>query len=1481
MKAYAEQQPSLDLTVCDGVSAYQSDRGLFTESYLRRQLLNSPHLPSSEAAKPVYERLRELWNQNAVALKKRKEAFTRSQFLDVVLQELGWFFIPEETLPAKTATLRKRPDYCLFTNREAQQSAAASESAEGVFSLAATVLEAKKAGHPLDQVSTTETPGWFPSQQAMHYLQNAKGAQGKRFFNWVILTNAEQWRLYGEHTAVGDTFSFHLVKNGFFCDLKSFRIFLALFRAAAFEQDGSGRCLLDRLREDALLHQVEIEKNLRYRVFDVLEELALAFYQNQANKLSEADLPRLYDVSMIFLYRLLFVLYAESRDLLPVKTSGEGANKLYRNKFSLTRFVDILRNAAAYDGDAFDELYEGLLKLFHLINGDRPEQNTACNVARYNGGLFNPDKHPEIESWRIGDKSLANILRQLIFAQPPARESNRQLKIFTDETIDYATMEVRQLGDIYEGLLGGKLVPDKGRLALKDENGKNHRSGVFYTPDWVVEYLLREALRPLLARIEASPEVAAARTARSMEKRECNAFALAVLKLNLVDPAMGSGHFLVRAVERLAREIFDHPTTRRMTEKVVTQGDRKRSKEEILRDGRIPVTGGNSQEEAEIAYWRRRIVEACIYGVDINPLAVELAKLSLWLTCIAADEPLSFLDHHLRQGNSLLYARVGELRSLPTATGSSVLELGDQLTATLRDVIAVTVDIEATASTEMELVKNKETRWHEVSAQVIPFVETAHDWVATLLGLPLDEYEYRNLALLRHAPDQLAADDLGKARELQQKLLPERTKLLAETTPFHWELAFPDVFFQPDGTPLPDADAGFDVVLGNPPYISTHTSMGDAARKAIEYRFGYLDDLYVHFTDLGFRLLRTGGTFGFIVSDTFFTLASKQRMRDLLQKNVLFRLGQCDPFDATVDAAIFVACKDAPPREGHPLLFVQARPRRLADNQMSRPDEALPLLPPAENLALPESADGTRHGEFQTLRLHQVPAALFADAHKGVFFEPRPATLELFRRFNEPVKRLVAEWWPKIETSAKFADNRAAIAAYHQTLKPGDVTLVGLIAEGGQGMRTANNARFLGYLDGTPQAEAILAKRRTWTARWQQSPTIGPRFLELLAKAGGDPTKPLEDSAAWENTVEPLREQFSAIELGFGKTDLYRVVPPGLVATEEDFQFTWDARREELFALWKKEPTLEAFWQGTRLPGGGKPLSELRKARKISTADFCALCEALQHWLAENKLSARLLGLRSGETYSDPEAAPRVAVTYNGFCGRRRFAPFRKGDPEGNRWLDNEPLYIDWLQSNVIWLFANSGRPETRSPVIRNAHLYFTEGVTYTLLGNHVALKAKLQHPCVFDASASRLTSVLSDVLPKAMLAIFNSDVFSYYLKKLQKNTAAFEISDLRMMPLVIPDATQSKRLRTLTETAVELKRLHFTNQEPGNEMAAFVRATLASGLLAAAPSYLRPGAQMQLLATVEDCLAVVELAVNWEAEKLYGVEGLGPFDEF
>jgi hypothetical protein len=380
--------------------------------------------------------------------------------------------------------------------------------------------------------SKRETPGWFPSEQVQDYLRYATDSTGRRFFDWAILTNGNLWRLYSEHAAPDAYFEFELADGEDFCEADEFRIFLTLFRPHAFIRREDGKCFLDDVREQSLRFQADLETNLRKRIFDVLEDLATAYVEFAPNKINEQDYDRVYGTSLIFLYRLLFILYAESRGLLPVRPSGAGANRRYRDRYSLARLVERLRDKTQFDSHAFTDLYEELLKLFDLINGTHPKQNEECGVTQYNGGLFKPEAHPLIQEWRVADRALANVLRQLIFAQPPARRSQRQQQLSTGEAIDYSTLEVRQLGDIYEGLLGAHLELESGRLALKNEKGENHRQGIYYTPDWIVCYLVRETLSPVLKRIEQSPAVQRALAARSDEKKRDNSFAEAVLGLN-------------------------------------------------------------------------------------------------------------------------------------------------------------------------------------------------------------------------------------------------------------------------------------------------------------------------------------------------------------------------------------------------------------------------------------------------------------------------------------------------------------------------------------------------------------------------------------------------------------------------------------------------------------------------------------------------------------------------------------------------------------------------------------------------------------------------------------------------------------------------------------------------------------------------------------------------------------------------------------
>lgn len=1453
-------------------------RGLFSSIYLRKFLPSQTEYPTIAETQPLYEAVKARWLKHWLGMAKQNEDYTRSQFLDPLLKELGWHFIPEKNLPNGQSGLRKRPDYCLFRDETAVTAAAETDSPTAAFRFASSVLEAKKVHTALDEVSRKETPGWFPSQQVQDYLHHAKDASGTRFFDWAILTNGHEWRLYSDRAAADAFFSIEIARDEEFCSLEDFRLFIALFRPPAFDRGPDNRCPLDDIREESLKRQSSLELNLRKRIFGILEDLANGYRDHAPNAIAESDWPVLYDSCLIYLYRLLFILYAESRYLLPVRPSGHRSNKAYRERFSLAGRLERLRDRANHFTSAHDtDLYEQLIRLFRLIDGVSPKLNEECAVARYNGGLFNPSQHPKIEQWRVADQALSDVLRQLIFAQPPARKSSKQLEISTEETIDYSSLEVRQLGDIYEGLLGARLGEKDGRLVMQGADGSNHREGIYYTPDWIVRYLLDRTLGPLVAGIEASSAVQAALAAKSGEKKRDNSFAHAVLGLNLVDPAMGSGHFLVRATEWLAKRIHEHPTTRRLTERYGATGDRTR--EVILATGLVPVHKDFPQEQAEVGAWRRRIVEACIYGVDLNPLAVELTKLSLWLTCIAVDEPLNFLDHHLRPGNSLLFARPAELNHPPLGIldpeQQKTFTLGDAVTATLRDVIAQNTRIEDTPSTEMALVKAKEDGWKNARQRLAPLLQVGDLWLAALDGALTNPEDYRLLALHALGGTGLSADEKKNAAALATKTATTLDAKRRDLAPLHWELEFPEVFFADDGASLPDAKRGFDAILGNPPYISLQTSSESGYRNALERRAGFIEDLYVHFTGHGFDLLRPRGRFGFIVADTFFTIESKRNMRELLQGYTLEVLGQCDPFDATVDAAIFVAAKDLPPLD-HEVFFVQARPRCSRET-----GEIVDPEPWLEKVPAPREWKKS-HGDAGPLRIHRLRASVYREAHRNVFFEPVPSSLALFSRYNNHVKELSAAWWERIRDAKRHAQNREAIAQYARALKAGSISLVGLISEGVVGLQTGDNARFVAVLGGTPQADKILACRREWTAAWLADRKIGPRFSALLVQAGGKVAKPLDDDAAWESTVEPLRAQFGEHALGFTKMTLYRVAPPAVVAGPADFAFAWQTRKTELLERWQKATEFDGFWSGTlNEKKSGLSLTKLRaaKARTVDDATFCSLCEGLHAWIAEQPGRSRatltaVQGLRSAEFYRDPADCPRVATVYSGLAGLGQFLPYSKGDPHGNRWLEAEPLFIEWTRGAVDVLQSS------RDARWQGHGFFLKEGVSWSDTGNHVALKARFMPVSINDVKSMRLTPLTPSVPASAFLAVLNSDVFSYCCKHFVNNTAMYQINDLRQMPFVIPTPAQAKRLSDLAERAMEAKRCEFANQPPSQTLAAFCRAA-KDALVSGAPAYLRPDAQEQLLATPVSCLAVIELAVNWEAEKLYGVEGLGPFDEF
>ena len=482
----------------------------------------------------------------------------------------------------------------------------------------------------------------------------------------------------------------------------------------------------------------------------------------------------IYDNSLVVLYRLLFVFYAEARGLLPVQE-----NSRYREDYSLYAIKrDVARRLEEWHARSTRTavLWGQLRELFRLIDrGDPPLQ-----VATFNGGLFDPDKHPFLDEHSVGDAHLERALDLI------ARVHG--------EFVDYRDLATRHLGTIYEGLLEYHLVrlpePETDEngtqftVDLLNDKGERKSSGSFYTPDYIVEHIVEASLSPLIEKVRGEHTDEAER-------------AEAILRLNVLDPAMGSAHFLVEATDYLAGELA------RLN---------------------VPAASmGVAEGALDFGYWKRRVAQTCIYGVDLNPLAVELAKLSLWISTASKNRPLSFLDHHLRQGNSLVGARLNAIKEARTPTGPRRrTKKGDETQTTLLDLpafrvtmsgaVAVMARIEARPALTVQDVKAQEEAYIALHEELIrKYGRTLNVIAAIQYGLTLHDSLRKVLFALA------AGGDDGVMLPEVKRLLTKAQARAEHLRFFHWEVEFPDVFFSPAGESR-GTEAGFDAVVGNPPY---------------------------------------------------------------------------------------------------------------------------------------------------------------------------------------------------------------------------------------------------------------------------------------------------------------------------------------------------------------------------------------------------------------------------------------------------------------------------------------------------------------------------------------------------------------------------------------------------------------------------------------------------------------------------------------
>ena len=542
-------------------------------------------------------------------------------------------------------------------------------------------------------------------------------------------------------------------------------------------------------------------------------------------------MPRIREAALIFLYRLLFVLYAEDRGLLPVNDAAYddyGLRKRVRD--------DVAERKARNDtfSNTASSYYRHLTDLFDQI--DRGDQ--SIGLPPYNGGLFAHDAAPLLNDVRLPDEVIADVVHDLSHTEDDGQR----------RYVNYRDMSVQQLGSIYERLLEQEPVLDAdGRVQVRPNPYARKDSGSFYTPQDLVDLIVRQTLKPLVDERRAAFESRAtelrgdrrSKAARKAELAKLDT-AVAVLDLKVLDPAMGSGHFLVTAVDFLTDAIVDLIETSASVTGWLGDDDPYHSplldRVAAIRDAILQRAdeSGWQVKEAQLtdqAIIRRLVLKRSIYGVDKNPLTVELAKVSLWLHSFTVGAPLSFLDHHLRCGDSLLglgvleahqdFERLGGLSASSAIAGAEaatagmqrIEQLADADVAEVRQSAGLFEDVEkATARLRGMLNFLCGLRWHTAGLK-----KRARTNVDGLLAETLGRQPDIAFDLLARGPE--AATDGFITQDTDWREFSDRwteAQSIAEREGFlHWEVAFPGVWhrwqsYRPEG--------GFDAVIGNPPW---------------------------------------------------------------------------------------------------------------------------------------------------------------------------------------------------------------------------------------------------------------------------------------------------------------------------------------------------------------------------------------------------------------------------------------------------------------------------------------------------------------------------------------------------------------------------------------------------------------------------------------------------------------------------------------
>ncbi len=589
-----------------------------------------------------------------------------------------------------------------------------------------------------------------------------------------------------------------------------------LWTVAHADAIGGADPRLDRIVELSSRHGIGVCRTLADGVLDALRTVVQAMAGTGRRR--EVPLPALLEQSLTVLYRVLFLLFAEARGLVPVW------HPIYRDRYTIDAIVSTLIAGRRYRG-----IWQALQAIARLAHAGCRAGD--LRVTAFNGRLFSP-LHTRLAEGRLIDDQTIGKALLAVGTAPGGRSGLSRIR--------YRDLDVEQLGAVYEHVLDYEAARESDRVELSRTGDVRKASGSFYTPRTVAGYLVRRTLAPLVHD----------RTATE------------ILALHVVDPAMGSGAFLVAACRYLAEAV----------------------EAALLRDGEWHLD--DATPEARVTL-RREVAQRCLYGVDLNPMAVQLARLSLWLATLSGDRPLTFLDHHLAVGDSLAGASLADVLTRPPGrrarrrTTALPLFDADTLPGTIRSAVDTRVQLARDPDDDVQAVRRKETTLaalKEKGSALMRWKALLDLWCACWFW----KDEHPPTAALFHA---LSDSELRGCSSLPDRAAREWRDRAAATAAnrrfLHWEIEFPEVFFDDQGRRTPTG--GFDAVLGNPPWDMVRGDSGAGrarddrrvdARRWVDFVRGsgvYAADARAHmnryqlFLERALQIARPGGRIGLVL----------------------------------------------------------------------------------------------------------------------------------------------------------------------------------------------------------------------------------------------------------------------------------------------------------------------------------------------------------------------------------------------------------------------------------------------------------------------------------------------------------------------------------------------------------------------------------------------------------------------------------------